>query len=137
VEFTNSYFADIGFRVIDVKNGKEKKNLKTSLDLDFLLHQLRSLKSAQNIFSGQRKRCLLGDDPAVEGMQVVFRPTICGSINCEKMETQSKSFKMCDGCREDDGWVAKRKYCGEECAKKDWSFRHRRQHQTWHMSLVG
>jgi hypothetical protein len=122
--------------LVDVKNGKEKKDVEKNLNLDLLMQQLQSLKSAQRIFSGQRKGRPLRANPAVEGLQVVFRPTLCGSTSCKKMQTGSKSFKMCAGCKEDDEWEVKRVYCGKERATKDWKIRHRHEHQTWHMSLV-
>jgi hypothetical protein len=125
-----AYLADIGFQVIDVTNGKEMKNAKASHDLRFLMEKLKYFKKERIYHAGPKLPCLLGTDATFDRVQLVFRPTLCGNTDCKKMETKSKSFKMCEGCKGDDELEVKRVYCGKECANKDWKVGHRREHQS-------
>jgi hypothetical protein len=63
-------------------------------------------------------------------LYIYYRPTFCGSVDCRKMQTVRKSFKVCAKCGSDSAWtLPKRMYCTTQCAKGDWKKRHKREHE--------
>jgi hypothetical protein len=100
------YLYKVGFRVVNVKGRIEKRIADASLDCTLLNRQLTTLANAEKHWTKGKASCSSEADCYVKGLQVVFRPTLCGSTSCRRMQIHL-TFVTCGGCKTDDYWEEK------------------------------